>query len=55
MKAVKVKLGKEWYEPNSCMNFSDGITNEDVQSISFIMSQSTAAVIGSSIARRISI
>jgi len=49
------KPEKEWYGPTSCMNFSDGITNENIQSISFIMSQSMAAVIRSSGGCRISI
>jgi len=59
MKAEKpvnlAKLKKERYGPTSCMNFSDCVTNEDIQSISFIMSQSMAAVIGSSSGHRISI
>jgi hypothetical protein len=58
MKAEKpvnqVKLGKKWYGPTRCMNFSDGITYKDVQSISFIMTQSIAAVISSSSGHRIS-
>jgi len=59
MKAEKpvhqVKLQKEWYGPPSSVNLSDDVTNEDVQSISFIMSQSMEAVIASSSGCRISI
>jgi hypothetical protein len=58
MKAEKpvnqAKLENEGYGPPSSMNFSDGITNEDVHSISYIMSQSIAAVIESSSQHRIS-